>query len=142
MKFSLPTPAFMKRRKKEELKQNSDQNYQYWRQLFEEAKLRKLHKNMNSIEFFIQKYFPHSEIEDEDDFVSSSDRICKSNIEDKESCEDTISWKWIDVSEDESNQNISHDRTENISINSNSSQISGSMFLRNDFYCSTMNYKT
>ena len=124
-------PTFLRNiKKRAELKKRSDQDYDYWRKLYEDAKNRKLGKNRSSFDIFLEKYFPNiSEIEDEDDFVTRNYRISKRR--DKEFV-DTISWLWFDVSEDETNQNISQEYL------SNSSEISENIFLENDFYCSTM----
>ena len=105
MKFSVSLPSFLRNKKKKaEVRGKLEQDYDYWKKLFEEAKLKKLGRNLGrnptSVEVFVQKYFPggESEMEDEDDFTSSNDIV--SCMEDRENFEDTISWHWVDVTGD------------------------------------------
>ena len=140
MKFSVSIPSFLRnKKKKSEVRRKLEQDYDYWKKLFEEAKLKKLGKNLGrnptSVEVFVQKYFPGGDIEmeDEDDFTSSNDLI--SRLEDRENFEDTISWQWVDVTEDDRSE------PENVSsstLSSVSSEITELIFLENNFYSSTM----
>ena len=140
MKFSVSIPSFLRnKKKKSEVRRKLEQDYDYWKKLFEEAKLKKLGKNLGrnptSVEVFVQKYFPGGDIEmeDEDDFTSSNDLI--SRLEDRENFEDTISWQWVDVTEDDRSE------PENVSsstLSSGSSEITELIFFGNNFYSSTM----
>ena len=140
MKFSVSIPSFLRnKKKKSEVRRKLEQDYDYWKKLFEEAKRKKLGKtlgrNPTSVEVFVQKYFPSGDIEmeDEDDFTSSNDLI--SRLEDRENFEDTISWQWVDVTADDRSE------SENMSsstLSSSSSEITELIFLENNFYSSTM----
>ena len=133
MKFSVSLPSFLRnKKKKSEVRRKLEQDYDYWKQLFEEAKLKKLGRtlgrNPTIVEVFVQKYFPNADSEmeeDEDDFTSSNDII--SSMKDRENFEDTISWQWVDVTADDSS-----------SLSSSSSEISEFIFLENNFHSSTM----
>ena len=133
MKFSVSLPSFLRnKKKKSEVRRKLEQDYDYWKQLFEEAKLKKLGRtlgrNPTIVEVFVQKYFPNADSEmeeDEDDFTSSNDII--SHMKDRENFEDTISWQWVDVTADDSS-----------SLSSSSSEISEFIFLENNFHSSTM----
>ena len=133
MKFSVSLPSFLRnKKKKSEVRRKLEQDYDYWKQLFEEAKLKKLGRtlgrNPTIVEVFVQKYFHNADSEmeeDEDDFTSSNDII--SHMKDRENFEDTISWQWVDVTADDSS-----------SLSSSSSEISEFIFLENNFHSSTM----
>ena len=140
MKFPVSISSFLRNKKrKAEVREKLEQDYDYWKKLFEEAKLKKLGKNLGrnptSVEVFVHKYFPggDSEMEDEDDFTSSSDII--SRMEDRENFEDTISWQWVDVTEDERPE---PENMSSSSLSSSSSEITEWIFLENNFYSSTM----
>ena len=140
MKFSVSIPSFLRnKKKKSEVRRRLEEDYDYWKKLFEEAKLRKLGRslgrNPTSVEVFVQKYFPggEREIEDEDDFRSSHDLI--SSREDRENFEDTISWQWVDVTGDD---RLESENLSSSSLSSSSSEITEMIFLENNFYSSTM----
>ena len=140
MKFSVSIPSFLRnKKKKSEVRRRLEEDYDYWKKLFEEAKLRKLGRslgrNPTSVEVFVQKYFPggEREIEDEDDFRSSHDLI--SSREDRENFEDTISWQWFDVTGDD---RLESENLSSSSLSSSSSEITEMIFLENNFYSSTM----
>ena len=141
MKFSVSLPSFLRnKKKKSEVRRKLEQDYDYWKQLFEEAKLKKLGRtlgrNPTIVEVFVQKYFPNADSEmeeDEDDFTSSNDII--SSMKDRENFEDTISWQWVDVTADERSEpgNMSSS-----TLSSSSSEITERIFLENNFHSSTM----
>ena len=140
MKFSVSIPSFLRNKKKKtEVRRKLEEDFDYWKQLFEIAKLKKLGRNLGrnptSVEVFVQKYFPGGdrEMEDEDDFTSSNDII--SRMEDRENFEDTISWQWVDVTADERSEpgNMSSS-----TLSSSSSEITEWIFLENNFHSSTM----
>ena len=85
--------------------------FDYWKKLFEKAKTRKT-ENLNCLESILQKYYPEIGTYDEDDLITES-----LSIEDKEWFEDTldtVSWKWINVSGEETKQNITINKKQNI----------------------------
>ena len=141
MKFSVSLPSFLRnKKKKSEVRRKLEQDYDYWKQLFEEAKLKKLGRtlgrNPTIVEVFVQKYFPNADSEmeeDEDDFTSSNDII--SSMKDRENFEDTISWQWVDVTGDD---RLEPENLSSSSLSSGSSEITEMIFLENNFYSSTM----
>ena len=140
MKFSVSIPSFLRnKKKKSEVRRRLEEDYDYWKKLFEEAKLKKLGRslgrNPTSMEVFVQKYFPGGdrEVEDEDDFMSSHDLIsCR---EDRENFEDTISWQWVDVTGDD---RLEPENLSSSSLSTSSSEVTEMIFLENNFYSSTM----
>ena len=141
MKFPVSLPSFLRnKKKKSEVRQKLEQDYEYWKQLFEEAKLKKLCRNLGrnptSLEVFVQKYFPGGdrEMEDEDDFTSIIPDLMTC-IEDRENFEDTISWQWVDVTGDCVPE---LGDTSSSTLSSNSSEITETIFLENNFHSSTM----
>ena len=141
MKFSVSIPSFLRNKKKKaDMRRKLEQDYDYWKKLFEEAKLKKLVRNIGrtptSVEIFVQKYFPggDSKMEDEDDFTSIIPDLMTC-IEDRENFEDTISWQWVDVTGDCVPE---PGDTSSSTLSSNSSEITETIFLKNNFHSSTM----
>ena len=141
MKFSVSIPSFLRNKKKKaDIRRKLEQDYDYWKKLFEEAKLKKLVRNIGrtptSVEIFVQKYFPggDSKMEDEDDFTSIIPDLMTC-IEDRENFEDTISWQWVDVTGDCVPE---LGDTSSSTLSSNSSEITETIFLENNFHSSTM----
>lgn len=141
MKFSVSIPSFLRNKKKKaDMRRKLEQDYDYWKKLFEEAKLKKLVRNIGrtptSVEIFVQKYFPggDSKMEDEDDFTSIIPDLMTC-IEDRENFEDTISWQWVDVTGDSVPE---PGDTSSSTLSSNSSEITETIFLKNNFHSSTM----
>ena len=142
MKFPVSISSFLRNKKrKAEVREKLEQDYDYWKKLFEEAKLKKLGRNLGrnptSVEVFVQKYFPggDSQMEDEDDFTCSDDLI--SCLEERETCEDTISWQWVEVGADGRTE-PADTSTSSSTFSSSSSEITEFHFLENNFYSSTM----
>ena len=77
----------------------SDRDYQYWKQLFEAAKLRKnvqAKKENSDIDLFLTKYYLGDDEESQEDEDSST----SDHDESRESYEETVSWQYFDISDD------------------------------------------
>ena len=77
----------------------SDRDYQYWKQLFEAAKLRKnvqAKKENSDIDLFLTKYY----LDDDEESQEDEDSSTSDHDESRESYEETVSWQYFDISDD------------------------------------------
>ena len=137
MVFCVPIPTFFKNKTKRKQNLETEQDYEYWKQLFEAAKSRKrvsVNKENEDINLFINKYCL-------DQYTTSgadNDKSLDKHDDAEDSFEDTISWQYFDISESDDTSSSSSSSSLSDSSICSPSETSDESFLPSSGDCSTL----